>query len=50
MSNSETLAGCVTEARAIDGDDAVPSGQPFDDPANLEILHHGAVTVQQDEG
>jgi hypothetical protein len=41
---------CVTEARAIDGDDAVPLGQPFDYPANLKILHHGAVTVQQDKG
>src|SRR5437763_13036831 len=41
---------CVTEARAIDGDDTVPLGQPFDYPANLKILHHGAVTVQQDKG
>jgi hypothetical protein len=40
----------VTEARAIDGDDAVPLGQSFDYPANLKILHHGAVTVQQDKG
>jgi hypothetical protein len=25
-------------------------GQPFDYPANLKILHHGAITVQQEEG
>jgi hypothetical protein len=41
---------CVTEARAIDGDDAISLGQPFEYPANLKILHHGAVTVQQEEG
>src|SRR5690242_6953506 len=41
---------CVTEARTIDGDDAVPLGQPFDYPANLKILQHGAVAVQQDKG
>jgi hypothetical protein len=40
----------VTEARAINGDDAVLLGQPFDYPANLKILHHDAVTVQQDKG
>ena len=40
----------IWEARAIDGDDAVPLGQPFDYPANLKILHHGAVPVQQDKG
>jgi hypothetical protein len=40
----------VTESRAIDGDDAISLGQPFEYPANLKILHHGAVTVQQDEG
>ena len=40
----------MTEARAIDGDDAISLGQPFEYPANLKILHHGAVTVQQDEG
>jgi hypothetical protein len=37
-------------ARAIDGDDAISLGQPFEYPANLKVLHHGAVTVQQDEG
>ena len=41
---------CVTEARVIDGDDAISLGQPFEYPANLKILHHGAVTVQQDKG
>src|SRR5689334_9012698 len=41
---------CVTEARAIDGDDSIPLGQPFEYPANLKILHHGAVAVHQDEG
>ena len=41
---------CVTEARAIDSDDSISMGQPVEYPANLKILHHGAVTVQQDEG
>jgi hypothetical protein len=40
----------MTEARAIDGDDAISLGQPLDYPANLKILHHGAVAVQQDKG
>ena len=40
----------MTEARVIDGDDAISLGQPFEYPANLKILHHGAITVQQDEG
>lgn len=39
----------MTKARAIDGDDSISLGQPFEYPANLKILHHGAVTVQQDE-
>jgi hypothetical protein len=41
---------CVTEARAIDSDDSISLGQPFEYPANLKILYHGAVTMQQDEG
>src|SRR5437764_14205916 len=41
---------CMTEARAIDSNDSIPLGQPFEYPANLKILHHGAVTVQQDKG
>ena len=41
---------CVTEARAIDSDDSISLGQPFEYPANLKVLHHGAVTVQQDKG
>jgi hypothetical protein len=41
---------CVTEARTIDGDDAKSLGQPFEYPANFEVLQHGAITVQQDEG
>src|SRR5438045_7779001 len=41
---------CVTEARAINSDDAISLSQPFEYSANLKILHHGAVTVQQDEG
>src|SRR6476619_8510634 len=41
---------CMTKARAIDGDDAISLGQPFEYPANLKVLHHGAVAVQQDEG
>jgi len=41
---------CVTKPRAIDGDDAVSLGQQFEYPANLKVLHHGAVTVQQNEG
>jgi hypothetical protein len=40
----------VTEARPIDGDDAVSLGQQFEYPANFKILHHSAVTVQQHEG
>src|SRR5689334_23288768 len=40
----------VTEARTIDGDDAISVGQPFEYSADLKILHHGAVAVQQDEG
>ena len=41
---------CMTEARPIDSNDSISLGQPFEYPANLKILHHGAVTVQQDEG
>jgi|SRR5437763_4509474 len=41
---------CVTEARTIDSDDSISLGQLIEYPANLKILHHGAVTVQQDEG
>src|SRR4051794_11115465 len=41
---------CVTEARAIDGNDAISLGQLFEYAANLEILSHGTVTVQQHEG
>src|ERR1700730_13180428 len=39
----------VTKARAIDGDDAISLGQRHKYPADLKILNHGAVAVQQDE-
>jgi hypothetical protein len=40
----------VAEPRPIDCDNAISLSQPFKYTANFEILHHGAVTVQQDEG
>jgi hypothetical protein len=39
----------VTEARTIHGDDAISLRQRRKYPADLEILQHGAVAVQQDE-
>src|SRR6202045_5020506 len=39
----------MTEARAIHGDDTISLGQRRKYPADLKILQHGAVAVQQDE-
>ena len=39
----------MTEARSIHGDDTVSLGQRRKYPADLKILQHGAVAVQQDE-
>ena len=47
-----TLRPCsvrVTEARAIERNNAVSLGQPFEYPANLKVLHHSAIAVQQDK-
>src|SRR5260370_25300443 len=39
----------MTEARATHGDDTISLGQRRKYPADLKILQHGAVAVQQDE-
>jgi hypothetical protein len=39
----------MTEARAIHGDDTISLGQRRKYPADLKILQHGAVAMQQDE-
>jgi hypothetical protein len=54
-----SLSGCrpglrpgpvgVTKARPIKGDDAISLSQSIEYPADFEILHHGAIAVQEDD-
>jgi hypothetical protein len=39
----------MAEARTVEHDDAVSLGQVVDDSADLEILDHCAVAMQQDD-
>src|SRR5262245_7859946 len=37
----------MTKARPVEGHDPVPRRQLLDDAADLELLHHGAIAVQE---